>query len=68
VGNLSLGGMWSQANIAPMILELLGITDNVSESATGIPLKKSHDLRVLGAKGEVAIYSGEDLGPTPPAR
>ena len=61
VDNLSLSGMWSQVNIAPTILELLGIFGNFSESATGIPLKKSYDLLVAGAKGEVAIYKGEDL-------
>lgn len=59
--NLSLGGVWSQINIAPTILELLGVPGNFSGSATGIPLKKSYDLRVLGAKGEVAVYKGEDL-------
>ena len=61
VDNLSLSGVWSQVNIAPTILELLGIFGNFSESATGIPLKKSYDLLVAGAKGEVAIYRGEDL-------
>jgi len=61
VDNLSLGGVWSQVNIAPTILELLGIRENFSEYATGIPLKKSYDLRVAGAKGDVAIYRGEDL-------
>lgn len=61
VDNLSLGGVWSQVNIAPTILELLGIPGNFSGSARGIPLKKSYDLLVAGAKGEVAIYSGEDL-------
>lgn len=61
VDNLSLGGVWSQVNIAPTILELLGIPGNLSGSATGIPLKKSYDLLVSGAKGEVAIYSDENL-------
>ncbi|VVB63807.1 Metalloenzyme superfamily protein [uncultured archaeon] len=61
VDNLSLSGVWSQVNIAPTILGLLGILGNFSESAAGIPLKKSYDLRVTGAKGAVAIYRGEDL-------
>jgi len=61
VDNLSLSGVWSQVNIAPTILELLGIFGNFSESATGIPLKKNYDLLVAGAKGDVAIYRGEDL-------
>ena len=61
VDNLSLSGVWSQVNIASTILELLGIPENFSGSATGIPLKKSYDLLVAGAKGEVAIYRGEDL-------
>lgn len=60
VDNLSLSGVWSQVNIAPTILELLGISGNFSGS-TGIPLKKSYDLRVSGAKGDVAIYMEEDL-------
>lgn len=60
VDNLSLSGVWSQVNIAPTLLGLLGIQENLSESA-GIPLKKSYNLRVTGAKGEVAIYRGEDL-------
>lgn len=60
VDNLSLSGVWSQVNIAPTLLGLLGIPENLSESA-GIPLKKSYNLRVTGAKGEVAIYRGEDL-------
>jgi 2,3-bisphosphoglycerate-independent phosphoglycerate mutase len=61
VDNLSLSGVWSQVNIAPTILELLDIRENFSDSATGIPLKKSYDLLVAGAKGDVAIYRGEDL-------
>lgn len=61
VDNLSLSGVWSQVNIAPTILELLGIPENFSGSAPGIPLRKSYDLSVAGAKGDVAIYMGEDL-------
>lgn len=60
VDNISLSGVWSQVNIAPTALELLGIRGNFSGS-TGIPLRKSYDLLVAGAKGEVAIYRGEDL-------
>jgi hypothetical protein len=61
VENISLGGVWSQENISPTILGLLGIAQNISASNVEMPLKKSHSLKVIGANDEVAVYREEKL-------
>jgi 2,3-bisphosphoglycerate-independent phosphoglycerate mutase len=61
VENFSLGGVWSEENIAPTILELMGIAGNLSASNVALPLKKSCSLRVVGAKDEVSIYRDDKL-------
>jgi 2,3-bisphosphoglycerate-independent phosphoglycerate mutase len=61
VENFSLGGVWSEENIAPTILEMLGIDGNLSASKAALPLKKNNRLRVVGAKDDVAIYREGNL-------
>ncbi len=61
VDELSLGGRWSQTDIAPTVMSLLGITRNATWEGRSMPIKQSYSLRVVGAPGEVALYRGEEL-------
>lgn len=60
VDELNLGGIWFEEEIAPTILDLLDLPQNLS-SARPLPLKDSYDLRVINAPGKVSLYRGEEL-------
>ena len=58
VDKLNLGGRWSEVDIAPTVLNLLGISRNVTWEGRLLPIKQSYDLRVVGASGDVLLYQG----------
>jgi 2,3-bisphosphoglycerate-independent phosphoglycerate mutase len=60
VDELSLGGIWFEENIAPTILDLLGLPEELS-FAKPLPLKDGYELRVTNASGEVFLYRGSQL-------
>ncbi len=61
VEELNLGGRWSQVDIAPTVLGLLGIYRNTSWEGRSMPVKECCSLRVVGAPGDVALYRGGTL-------
>ncbi len=61
VDELNLGGRWSQVDIAPTVMSLLGITRNATWEGRLMPIKQSYDLRVVGAPGAVALYRGGEI-------
>ncbi len=56
VEELNLGGQWSEVDIAPTVLDLLGISKNLSSEGRVLPIKASYSLQVLGAPGSVSLY------------
>jgi hypothetical protein len=56
VEELNLGGRWSEVDIAPTVLDLLGISRNLSAEGRSLPIKKSYSLRITGASGAVSLY------------
>lgn len=60
VDELNLGGICFEEEIAPTILDLLDLPQNLS-SARPLPLKDSYNLRVINAPGKVSLYRGEEL-------
>ncbi len=60
VEELNLGGRWSQVDIAPTVMSLLGISRNVTWEGKSMPVKKSYELRVVGASGDVMLYQGRE--------
>lgn len=56
VEDLNLGGRWSQVDIAPTVLSLLGIHQNITWEGRPMPIKQNYNLRVVGASGEVELY------------
>jgi hypothetical protein len=61
VEELNLGGRWSQVDIAPTVMSLLGLSKNVTWEGGIMPIKQSYDLHVVGAPGNVALYRGGTL-------
>jgi hypothetical protein len=61
VDELNLGGRWSQMDIAPTVMSLLGITRNTTWEGRSMPIKQSYNLRVVGAPGAVALYREGEL-------
>jgi len=55
VEELILGGCWSETDIAPTVLDLLGIPENISGEGRSLPIKKSYSLRITGAPGAVSL-------------
>jgi len=55
VEELNLGGRWSEVDVAPTMLNLLGISRNLSAEGRSLPIKKSYSLRVTGAPGAVSL-------------
>jgi hypothetical protein len=56
VDELNLAGRWSQADIAPTVLRLMGLASNLSLADGRImPILKSYSLEVLGGSGEVTL-------------
>ncbi|MGA9098816.1 MAG: alkaline phosphatase family protein [Methanotrichaceae archaeon] len=55
VDEIHLGGIWFEEDIAPTILDLLGLPWNISSSKP-LPIKDSYDLHVTNASGEVSLY------------
>ncbi len=60
VDEINLGGIWFEEEIAPTVLDLLDLSQNMS-SAKPLPLKGCYDLRVIHAPGKVSLYRGETL-------
>ncbi len=60
VDEIHLGGIWFEEDIAPTILDLLGLPWNISSSRP-LPIKDSYDLLVTNASGEVSLYNGGKL-------
>lgn len=61
IEELNLGGRWSQVDIAPTVLSLLGLSRNVTWEGRPMPIKQNYNLRVVGAPGNVALYRGGAL-------
>ena len=61
VEEMNLGGQWSEVDIAPTVLDLLNISQNISSEGRSLPLKDSYDLRVVGAPGGVTLWRGEEM-------
>lgn len=61
VEELNLGGCWSQVDIAPTVLDMLNLSEPENQSWEGkcIPLKKSHDSRVVGVPEGAETYRSE---------
>jgi len=55
VEELNLGGQWSETDIAPTVLDFLGIPENISREGRSLPIKKSYSLRITGAPGLVSL-------------
>ena len=55
VEELNLGGRWSEVDIAPSVLDLLGISRNLSSEGRSLPIKKSYSLQITGAPGAVSL-------------
>lgn len=55
VEELNLGGRWSEVDIAPSVLDLLAIPENLSWEGRSLPIKKSYSLRITGAPGAVLL-------------
>jgi 2,3-bisphosphoglycerate-independent phosphoglycerate mutase len=58
---MNLGGQWSEVDIAPTVLNLLNIPQNISSEGRSLPLKDSYDLHVVGASGPVSLYRDGSL-------
>jgi 2,3-bisphosphoglycerate-independent phosphoglycerate mutase len=52
---LNLGGIWFQEDIAPTVLSLLGLPQNLSTSSRPLPLRETYQLKVMGARGPVDL-------------
>jgi 2,3-bisphosphoglycerate-independent phosphoglycerate mutase len=61
VEELNLGGQWSEVDIAPTVLDLLNISQNISHEGRSLPIRESYDLRVVGALGAVSLYRDGSL-------
>ncbi len=55
---MNLAGRWSQVDIAPTIVDLLGLSENMTWEGRLMPVKKSYGLRIVSAPGDVALYRG----------
>jgi 2,3-bisphosphoglycerate-independent phosphoglycerate mutase len=56
VEELNLGGQWSEVDVAPTVLDLLAIPENISREGRSLPIKKSYSLRITGAPGAVSLF------------
>ena len=56
IEELNLGGRWSEVDIAPTVMSLLGISRNATWEGCLMPIKESCSLRLVGAPGDVALY------------
>ena len=56
VEELNLGGVWSETDIAPTVLNLLGIQGNMSAEGRALPIKECYSLRVTGAPGGAQLW------------
>jgi 2,3-bisphosphoglycerate-independent phosphoglycerate mutase len=61
VEELNLAGRWSQVDIAPTVLSMLGLSRNVTWEGRFMPIKQNYNLRVVGAPGAVALYWGREI-------
>lgn len=60
VDEIHLGGVWFEEDIAPTLLDLLGLPWNISSSKP-LPIKEYYDLLVTNASGEVLLYKDGKL-------
>jgi 2,3-bisphosphoglycerate-independent phosphoglycerate mutase len=66
VEELSLGGIRFEEEIAPTVLSLLGLPQNLSCSSPPLPLKERYQLEVRGARGSIELLQkGEPLASLP---
>jgi 2,3-bisphosphoglycerate-independent phosphoglycerate mutase len=61
IEEMNLGGIHFQEEIAPTVLSLLGLPQNLSTSGRPLPLKETYQLKVLGADGEIDLLRGGDV-------
>jgi len=59
VEELNLGGRWSEADIAPTLLDLLNISPGLSGEETVMPVADSFELHITGAPSGLALWQGE---------
>jgi len=60
VDEIHLGGIWFEEDIAPTLLDLLGLPWNISSSKP-LPIKDNYDLLVTNASGGVSLYKDGKL-------
>ena len=60
VEELNLGGRWSEADIAPTVLDILNISSNFTAEGKSLPIREGNDLRVTGAPAGVELWRGEE--------
>lgn len=60
VDEIHLGGVWFEEDIAPTLLDLLGLPWNISSSRP-LPIKDCYELCVTNAPGEVSLYKEGEL-------
>lgn len=56
VEELNLDGVWSETDIAPTVLNLLSIPENLSADGRALPIKECYNLRVTGAPGGASLW------------
>jgi hypothetical protein len=61
IEELNLGGIRFQEEIAPTVLSLLGLPQNLSISSRPLPLRETYQLKVLGASGELDLLRGGEV-------
>jgi hypothetical protein len=61
VEELNLGGRWSEMDIAPTVLDLLNVSQNLSQEGRSLPIRESYDLRVTGAPAGLTLWRGEEM-------
>lgn len=58
VEELNLGGVWSETDIAPTLLDLLNIPENLSAEGRALPIKECYSLLVKGAPDGASLWRG----------
>lgn len=60
--NLILDGVWSQEDIAPTVLSLMGLPDKLSGKGEIMPVTRSCSLEVAGGSGNLTVYrNGQEV-------
>jgi len=61
IEEINLGGVRFEEEIAPTVLSLLGLPQNLSSSSPPMPLKERYQLEVRGARGSIELLQKGEL-------